>query len=510
MADSIFIGKKIIAKNTVILYFRTFITIIVQLYVVPILLHSFGVQDYGIYSVVAGMVSLFVFFSGSLTSASQRFLAFSLGRKDEKTLNMVFAVTFTIYLFITLLSIILFEIIGLWFLNTHMDIPTNRLYAANWVFHFTIILFAFEILAIPFRADIIAHERMNYFAIMNIIECLLKLLVAILVGYISFDKLIVYSCLLPFVGLFILLSYYLYCYHNFKECRIFKVKWDHKIGKMLLSYSGWNMIGLLAGLLRNHGINIIQNIFFGPILNAAHSIAQQVQGAVARLVDNVYIASRPQITKLYAAKRIDEMWILIFQSGRLAFFLMMIISIPAILELDTILLSWLNEVPPYAAIIAKIMLCSVLVETLANQIIAAYQAANRIKRYQIYSSSILLLNIPISYVLLRMIPNIPFVPYYVSVVLSVIYIISIIYVAKKEVGLNVKLFVEEVILRNVAIFIMCIVPSYLFCQLFEASILRIIYTTVFSFVVSLIIVWVFGLSSSEKISLMNCIIKKVK
>lgn len=502
-------NKKRIAKNTFILYVQLILTVLVQLYVVPVLLRSLGVEDYGIYNVVAGVVTMFTFVSGSLTSASQRFMAYSIGREDEEELKNVFSSTLLIYLGITILLCVVLELFGIWFLNTQMEIPAIRLHAANWVFHLTVIFFAIEIMIIPFRADIIAHERMNVLAYLTISECLLKLGAAIAITIVAFDRLIMYSGLLTIVAGLILIAYWIYCRLNFHECRSIRPQWNMETSRSLLSYSGWNMIGSLALILRNQGLNIVQNLFFGPLINAAHSIAQQVQGVVVRFVDNVYVASRPQITKLYAAGQKDMMWELIFQSAKMAFFLMMLICIPAILELDMVLKLWLHEVPPYTAVIAKLMMASLLVETLVNQVIAAYQAANRIKQYQLYSSTILLLNIPTSYIVLKIYPNYPQIPYLISVFLSVGYIVSILLIAKSEVQMDVKEFLMKVIGRNVVVFMLSIILSYYVCRILEPSLLRILYTTIVSTIISLFFIWCIGFNTQER-QYVFTLIKKIE
>lgn len=498
MSNDNILNKKKIARNTLVLYVKMSLTILVQLYVVPVLLRSLGVEDYGIYNVVAGIVTMFTFVSGALSSGAQRFLAYSIGKDDENALRSVFSSTFLIYLGIAIVLCIILELFGVWFLNTHMDIPVDRIYAANWVFHLTIVFFAIEILVIPFRACIIAHERMNVFAILSICECLLRLAAAVMITYIAFDRLITYSVLLAITAVMILAAYWCYCLYHFYECRTFRFQWDKDLGKSLLTYSGWNMIGSLALISRNQGLNILQNLFFGPAINAAHAIAQQIQGVVARFVDNVYVASRPQITKLYASDRKDEMWNLIFQSAKLAFFLMMFISIPAILELDTVLQLWLHDVPEHTVTIARLMMASLLVETLVNQVIASYQATNRIKRYQMFASTILVLNIPISYLFMKYGESSPQTPYIVSVFLSMIYIVSILWNAKIEVGLDLKAYLKQVLLRNIVVMAVTFYLSFYLRDLLTPSYLRIVYTVLVSSIISFILIWTIGLNSSEK------------
>ena len=504
------LDKKKIARNTLILYVKMSLIIVVQFYIVPILLRSLGVEDYGIYNVVAGIVTMFTFVSGSLSSGAQRFLAYAIGQKNNQQLEDIFNSTLLIYLGIAFGLSVILEIVGVWFLNTQMDIPSERICAANWVFHFTILFFALEIIVIPFRACIIAHEHINIFALLSICECMLRLAAAILISYISFDRMVNYALLMSMTAVLIDAAYFTYCYRWFQECRHFSVQWNYQLGKSLLAYSGWNMIGSLALISRNQGFNIIQNIFFGPVVNAAHAIAQQVSGVASKFVDNVYVASRPQIMKLYAADRKDEMWDLIFQSAKLAFFLMMIISVPAILELDTVLKLWLNDVPEHTSTIARLMMLSLLGETLVNQIIASFQAANKIRRYQVYASTILVFNIPFSYVLMKHGMAEPLTPYIVSVCLSFLYVLAILWNAKIEVKLDLMKFIRQVLLRNVVVIIIVFVVSYLLRNLFCPSVIRTVYTTFVSFAVSVITVWGIGLNKSEKEYLKETLNKKIK
>ncbi len=500
------VKTKRIVKNTLVLYVRMFLLILAQLYIVPVLLQSLGVVDYGIYNVVAGIVLMLHFVSGSLASGAQRFLAYAIGQGNYDNLREVLSSTFVIYSRIAICLAFLLEIIGVWFLNTQMDMPVERLAAANWVFQFTVIFFIIEIITTPFRAAIIAHEQMSIYAYVSIADSLLKLLAAILIGYIPYDKLITYSILYSFVALTDIAAYWGYCRWKFPECRKIVFKWNPEISGSLLTYSGWNIIGAIALMLRNQGINIVQNIFFGPVVNAAHAISQQVNGAVNNFVHNIYVASRPQITKLYAANQRTEMWSLVFQSAKLAFFLMMYICIPAILEMDAILSLWLNEVPPFTSYITRLMIVVLLAETLVNQLIAVFQAANRIKKYQLYASTILLLNIPISFALYHIDCESPYVPYLVSLCLSLIYILAIVWIAYREVGLDVLSFFKNVFLKNVIVFLFSIILSWLAQSFFEPSVYRLLFTIFVSLFISSFFIWSLGLNTNER----NYIIKYVK
>lgn len=500
-------NNKRIAKNTLLLYVRMFLLIFVQLYTVPIILKTLGVEDYGIYNVVGGVVTMFSFIGSSLASGSQRFIAFEIGRNDKEKLKKVFNTTVTIYIVLALIALVLLEVGGYWFLNNRMNIPDSRIHAANWVFQLSIISFLINLISIPYNAAVIAHEKMSIFAYVSILECVLKLVAAILLQYILFDHLIVYAILICSVAVIIRIIYQIYCIRNFEECKKAQFTWDSNKGKELLTYSGWNMIGAVALISRQQGLNIVINLFFGPLLNAAHSIGQQINGVLTQFINNVYMATRPQITKLYANNETEEMWSLVFHSSKLAFYLLMILSIPLILELDKILEMWLHNVPPYTVIIGRLMILTILIETLANQIIGAYQAANKIKRYQIYSSTIILLNIPISYIFLRFQPTNPIIPYSISILLSILYVISIIWNAHKELKMNINKYIQSILVKIVIVYGITILFVWLSIQPIPSSFFRIIYTCCITLLISFLTIWLIGLDKSEKY-FVNKIIKQ--
>ncbi|WP_278683084.1 lipopolysaccharide biosynthesis protein [Paraclostridium bifermentans] len=503
-------NNKRIAKNTLALYFRMFLLIFVQLYTVPIILKTLGVEDYGIYNVVGGVVTMFSFIGTSLASGSQRFIAFEIGRKDQKGLKKVFDTTVSIYIILSVISLLILEIGGYWFLNTQMTIPDNRIYAANWVFQLSIISFIINLISIPYNATVIAHERMSIFAYISIFEYFLKFISAISLKYIPFDYLIVYSVLICVIAVLIRVIYQIYCYNNFEECRNFKFKWDSYKGKELLTYSGWNMIGAVALISRQQGLNIIINVFFGPLLNAAHSIGQQINGVLSQFINNIYMATRPQITKLYAKNEIDEMWSLVFRSSKLAFYLLMILSIPLLIELDKILYLWLHNVPQLTSSIGRLLIISILIETLANQIIGAFQAANRIKKYQVYSSTIILLNIPISYICLYFYPEYPLTPYYISVFLSIFYVFSIIVNAHKELNMDITKYFKEIIFNIVIVYVFTFSSVYILIRLLPPSLYRIIITCFMTVISSIIIIWTIGFDNNEKKYINKLIKQKIQ
>ena len=475
-----------------------FLLILVQLYTVPIVLKSLGASDYGLYYVVGGVVTMFSFIGGSLSSGSQRFIAYALGKDDVRLLKQTFDTTLSIYIVFAIISFVVLELAGVWFLNCQMNIPTDKLTAANWVYQFSLLAFVINLIIIPYIATVIAHERMSLFAYLSILECILKLGVAIVLQFILENQLVVYAILIFVVAILVQGIYFLYCRFHFVECRNYRLSWNSKIGMELLTYSGWNVVGSLAIISRQQGLNVLLNLFFGTILNAAHSIAQQINGVLTQFVNNLYMATRPQITKLYAAGDSKEMWNLVFRSAKLAFYLLMLVSIPSVIEMNAILTLWLGSVPQYTTEISILMIISMLIETQVNQIIAAFQAANKIKKYQLYSSTILLLNIPITYLLLKTIDDIPLVPYFVSILLSVLYAGSILWQAKVVIQLDLNRYIKQVIFKLSLVFGIAFFCIYNISTLMAPSFYRIACTYSLSIFLIPLIVWLIGLDHFER------------
>lgn len=492
------LNNKRIAKNTMFMYFRMLFLIGIQLFTVPIVLKNLGVVDYGIYHVVGGFVTLFSFMGNALSSGSQRFISYSLGKNDEKSLKIVFQTTLSIYIGIAILMFLILEIAGYWFLNNKMTIPPERLYSANIVLQLSIASFIVNLISIPYNATIVAHERMSIYAYVSVADGILRFLAAIALVYILTDKLVCYSVLLFLISLLIRLIYQIYCKKNFYECHGWRFTFNKKYGKDMLNYFSWNIVGSMANIFKTQGINIIGNLFFGPILNAAHSVAQQIAGVLSQFINNLYISTRPQMTKLYANANEDEMWQLTFRSAKLAFYLLMIISVPILIESDFLLHAWLKDVPDYTIEITRLMIISLLIETLVNQIIGVFQAENKIKKYQLFSSTILLLIVPISYIILKLNVGFELTPYIVSIGASFLFSISILYIAMKEIDLNVGAYIKNVVVRECIVFILVYVFVKFSITKIELSWIHLILTVLLSCFYSVLFVFLVGLDSEER------------
>ena len=391
--------NKRIAKNALMLYIRMFFTMGVSLFTSRVILHTLGIEDYGIYNVVGGFVTVFSFLNGGMIASTQRYLNFEIGRGDEQQLSKVFSTSLQIHSVIALAIILVSETVGLWFLYEKLVIPSERMNAAFWVFQSSVVASVVNVMSVPYNAVIVAHEKMSAFACISILDVSLKLLVVYLLYVSPWDRLIVYAILLLLVQLLIRWIYVRYCSKHFQESH-----YHHEINKPLLkemsSFAGWGLFGGFANVLYSQGLNILLNLFFGPVVNAARGIAVQVQSAMCGFVGNFQIALNPQITKNFASGNLSQMHSLIFRSARFSFFLLYLLTLPIIIEAEFILTLWLKTPPSNAVIFTQWMLGISLLYTISNPCIIASQATGKIKVYQIVVSSVLLLIVPISYLAL--------------------------------------------------------------------------------------------------------------
>lgn len=393
-------NNKRIAKNTLLLYMRTLFIMLVTLYTSRVVLNALGVTDYGVYNVVGGVVAMFGFINGSMSSATQRYITFALGRGDIKRLQTVFSTSLQIHFLIAAFIVVIGETVGLWFMYTQMQIPVDRMDAAFWVLQCSIVSTAVMIVSVPYNADIIAHEKMSAFAYISILEAVLRLAIVFVLVLSPFDKLIFYAFLTLIVQLFIRFCYNHYCNRHFKE-----TKYNHTLDKLLfkemIGFASWSMFGNLASVLYGQGLNMLLNVFFGPVVNAARAVSVQVQSAINQFVGNFQTALNPQITKTYAKGETGKMHELMFRSARFSFYLLFLLSLPVLFETKFILTIWLKTVPDNTVIFLRIMICTSLIYTLANPLIIANQATGKVKKYQMVCGTILLLILPVSYVSLK-------------------------------------------------------------------------------------------------------------
>lgn len=393
--------NKRIAKNTLLLYFRMLFMMGVALYTSRVVLNTLGVEDYGIYNVVGGIVGMFGFINGSMSSATQRYITFSLGAGDKRRLAVVFNTALQIHALIAALIVLLGETVGLWFLYNKMQIPPERMNAAFWVLQCSIANAVVMIVSVPYNSDIIAHERMSAFAYISILEAVLKLVVVYLLVISPFDQLVAYAALLLSVQVFIRFCYSVYCNRHFEET-VYRRLWNKTLFREMTGFAGWSMFGNLSAVFFGEGLNMLLNVFFGPVVNAARGVALQVQTAIQQFVGNFQMALNPQITKTYARGEMPEMHQLMFRCARFSFYLLFLLSLPVLFETGFVLEVWLKTVPQHTVMFLRIMICTSLICTCANPMIVANQATGKVKKYQAVCGTTLLLILPISYIALRL------------------------------------------------------------------------------------------------------------
>lgn len=435
---------KKIAKNTLLLYVRMIVTMCVGLFTSRVILDSLGVTDFGIYNVVGGFVGMFSLISTPLSSATSRFITIELGRGNMERLKDVFTTSINTQIIFIFVGIVIAELLGVWFLNEKMIIPNDRLYAANWVFQLSLLSLAIDMLSVPYNACIIAHEKMSTFAYISIYEVVIKLLIAWLIVISPIDKLIFYTILMCFVSLSIRIFYSYYCQRNFVECK-YKFAWNKELLKQMFGFAGWNIIGISAGMLREQGGNLLINLFAGPNVNAAKAIASQVNGAVYRFTSNFMMAVNPQITKSYAVNDYEYMMKLVYQSARLSCYMLFFLSLPIMTNIQYILQIWLSIVPAHTATFVNLVLILTMCESLSNPLITVMLATGKIRNYQIIVGGLNLLNIPLSYILLKL-GCIPESVLIVAILISVICLWARLKVLKRMIKLPPSSFIEKVIL----------------------------------------------------------------
>mgnify|MGYP000103747571 CR=1 FL=1 len=512
MASNIQNNKRI-AQNTILLYIRMFLMLAVSLYTSRVILNVLGVEDYGIYNVVGGVISMLSFINGSMASSTQRFLTIEIGKNDFLKLKKVFSTAVTIHFLIAISIIILSETLGLWFLNHKLNIPDNRMYAANWVFQFSILTCCVNIIQVPYNAIIIAHEKMSIYAYISILEAVLKLIAVYLIAHINFDKLIIYAVIIFLIQLTIRILYQLYCKHKYTECHITisNISKDLNLYKKMTGFASWNLFGSIAWILRDQGVNILLNIFYGPIINASKGIASQVSGAIMGFISNFQVALNPPITKYYATGDLLDMEKLVYRGIKFSFCILFIITFPVILNIDFILEIWLKKAPNLANIFITLILIDSLTSVLfGNPLAVALSATGIIRKYQTIVSLCICSVIPISFVLLKLKFDITSV-FYAMIILSFITGCIRFYFCKKQIGFSTKRMFHSTLyplikMITISIPIPLIVNYY---WTLPNKIFKFFSISCISITCIVLGVWFIALTKNERTSLFSLIKNKV-
>lgn len=502
------VDNKRIAQNTLLLYARTLVTMGISLYTSRVILVALGVNDYGIYNVVGGFVAMFSLISSSLTAGISRFITYELGHGNIEKLKNVFATSCFVQYVISVALIMLAETLGLWFLNTQMNIASSRLIAANWVFQCSLLTFVVSLISVPYNAAIVAHEKMSVFAYISIIEAILKLLIAFAITFIPNYKLRIYAVLLMITALFIRILYTTYCKRHFEESRV-RPKYNKTLFKEIASFSGWNFIGASSGILRDQGVNLLINLFCGTAVNAARGIAMQISAALTSFSSNFVSALNPQITKSFAQKDYSASFSLVFRGSRFAYFILFIPALPIIIKIKAILYIWLTNVPDYTDVFAQLAVISILIEIISYPLITLMLAIGKIRNYQLTVGGIQLLNFPISYACLKL-GYPPQSTFIVAIIIGCVTLGARLRILHTMVGLNTTLFIKDVIVK---ILIVTISASSLVVPLsyyLASSIIGLICFVIISIIATTPCVLYLGCTQAERTAIIHKISVKIR
>jgi O-antigen/teichoic acid export membrane protein len=482
----------------------------VTLYTSRVVLEQLGVTDYGIYNVVGSVVTIFTFISQALGNATNRFIVFSIGKGDVAHTKQVFNTCMMVHLAIAVLVTILIETVGLWFLNDRLNIPADRYSAAFYTFHISVAVCFLTIVRIPLTAEVIAHEHMGVYAVISVVETILKWVIAVVLAFCSFDKLIFYSILFFLVQLLVNLAYHVYCRMKYEECVMtLRVGHDRQLYQEIGSFAGWSMFGNITWLAYTQGINIMLNVFFGPAVNAARGVAVQVDAAVSSFVKSFQTALNPQITKSYAQHDLQRMHELMIYSSKFSFYLYLLFAIPIFFEADNLMKIWLVEVPGHTVNFVRLTLLMVLVNPIANPLGVSNDATGQIKWFQIVCSLISLQIVTISYLFLSW-GYAPEVVFIINFLVMGVQTLAKLLFARVQVGLSLKAYFRSVIIRGSVVLLLSSVLSYMLFGLFSDGFLSVFLYLVCSACIVLVVSCFCGINRAERQMALETIRKKAR
>lgn len=500
-------NPKRVLKNTLMLYIRYILVMFVSLFTVRIVFNVLGSYDYGVYSVVAGIVSLCGFLSGVMASASQRYFSFDLGQNNVDKLSKTFSTTLLIYFIIILIISILAQTIGLWWVNNKLIIEQERMFAVNIIYQTAIVSFLITLLSTPYKALITAHEDMKVYAYVGLLEVFLKLALAYVLYVFIGDKLIIYGILMLAVSIIIFMAYYFYCAFKYKESK-YKFYWDKKLFWEIVSYSSWNLFGNISTIIKNQGITIMFNMFSGPLLNAAQNIAIQIRGAINSFADNFSTALKPQITKTYAAKEYRDMFLLVNIGSKITYFLLLMLIIPLFYNLDYLIALWLKDVPPWTIVLTQLTLLEVLFESLSYPMATANQATGKIALYQTVIGLCVLMNLPVDYLLLKI--GRPYYEVYIvgCIIMLMLAFIRFLFLKRIE-GFSLKPFLAQVLWPLFLTSGVLFFAAYFINLNSKFNFSGVCLDMVVKFIISLFFIFLLGFTKIEKKKILNIVKQKL-
>ncbi len=502
MSDSSSDNKRI-AKNTLMLYGRTLISLIIGLFTSRVVLNTLGVEDYGIYNVVGGVVSMFSLISYSISVAISRFLTFELGTGNLNKLKQVFTTAVNVQILLAIIVSIIAEIVGIWLLNNELKIADGRMVAAHCVFHCSVFSFALSLIMMPYGASIMSHEHMGVYAYMTILDAVLRLVIIYFLQISPFDKLITYALLYVFEGILMQFIYWIYCHKHFEECR-YKLFLDWKLFRQMFGFAGWNAIGSTAALLRGQGNNILINIFSGgTIVNAAAGIAGTITDIVGSFTSNLMTAINPQITKNYAAEKFEELILLLHRGTKFSAYLLLFFAIPTMINIEYVIYLWLGQVPEYTVNFVRLILIFTLSEVLSKPLITAKLATGIIRNYQIVVGGILLLTLPLSYLALK--SGAPMEAVYVAnITTSVMAFFARMYMLRGDIPkFSSRKFFFDVYLRVIIVGIIASIPPIFVYSLINNELIKLFVSCIVSVVSTVGVTLYIGCNENERDFILN-------
>lgn len=500
-------NNKRIAKNTLMLYIRMGLSTVVSLYTSRVVLQTLGVEDFGIYGVVGGILAMFTFLNGSMAGATSRFITFEMGKGDKERLKDTFSSALIIHIGIAFLILVLAETVGLWFLNNKLVIPEGRMGAAHWVYQCAILATIFSITQVPYNALIISHERMGIYAYIEILSVCLRLLIVFLLPIFNIDKLKLYAVLVLTVSIIIRMIYRIYCMRNFSESH-FSLVFKKDILKPMLSFSGWDFYGNMCVTVRQQGTNFLINNFFGVVVNGASSIATTVSGVVRGFANNIITAFRPRIIKSYAQENWKEMQIMINNAIKFSTLFLIMLAIPFLFETSFIIQLWLGQVPKYVEPLIRITLIDNCIGMTHMVTIIGIHATGRIKRLSFLSGSLFLLTIPVSFIFLKLGCNVETV--YIVNLSSSIFIVSLnLWILKKQIeNINI-LSIIKVIACTILITLLSMILILFIYKSMDEGFVRLIAISICDLITMPLFTYIFGLDRKQRNSVNNYILTKL-
>lgn len=498
-----------IAKNTILLYVRMLLIMVVSLYTARIVLKVLGVEDFGINNVVAGVVAMFGFFNSAMSMATQRFLNVEMGRNDPENLNRTFNMAVNIHAIVALIVLVLSETVGVYLVNNVLNIPEYRMVAANWIFQFAIIGACITVIQVPYNSLIYAREKMNVYAYISIVEAVLKLLLVLLLAIINWDKLILYGFLTVAVHLLVFLFYFFYTKKNFQESK-YSLIWNGEIFKKMIGFMGWNIFGQIAMVGTTQGVNMIVNVFHGVLLNAAMAVTNQVNNAITSFVNNFQTSFRPQIMKSYAANEIAEMNGLVIKSSKMSFYLLYLISVPLMFNIDFVLDIWLDIVPEYSGIFCKLLIWYTYLEAIGLPLVMSIMATGRNRNYQIVISVIISLNLLLTWLFLKHGLRVEVV-FYVRIAVSLVGLFVRMIFARKQAEMKITSFLTGS-LKPVFLVLLITQPCYYLLHHFYnmgGLWFWLLLTVVLEMIIA-VVIYYFGMTINERLFVNESILRFLK